>query len=161
MAPFCVPFGSLSDSFGFLLTPFSSHWLPFGSHQHSFCFHCVPFRSTLLLQAPFRFVLGPPGGFWDPIWNPLRLKWQPKCSQSRPSGTKRPQKTSLRQARFLQAFWNIRPIFFWFWSRFGLPLGSNVSANPRQFGIRKRSLFEYCSSTWFRSSRLCWILARF
>ena len=68
LASFCLPFVSLWLPFGFLLAPFSSLFAPFGS--------------TLLLQAPSRFVLGSSwcilGAPFGPSWVQMAAKMQPK-----------------------------------------------------------------------------------
>ena len=124
-----APFGSLLASFGSPWLPFGSRWLPFGSAL------APPWQSSahfLLPLGAFSLHFAPPGTlsvrsgvllvhFGEPLWAQLGFKWQPKCSQSRPSGTKRLQKSSPRLARFLGAFWHICLIFLGFWRRFGLP----------------------------------------
>ena len=92
-----APLGFLFAPFGFLLAPF---WQP-SAH---FCSLEMSSRTTLLLQAAFRFVLDSSWCILGAFWSQLVFKWQPKCSQSHSSGTKRIQKSYPCLVRFLGAF---------------------------------------------------------
>ena len=100
LAPLWLPFDCLLVTF----------WPPFGNLQLTFGSLSMPFRAILLLQAPFRFVLGSSCCILGPRWAFKMTQNAIKAAQVIPKDFKNKLPDQLdfweRSGLFFQSFWS-------------------------------------------------------
>ena len=111
----------------------------------------MPFRSTLLLQAPFRFVLASSWSILRALWTQPGFKWRTKCSQSHPVV---PKGSKNNFPDWLDSWEHSGIIVVTFW---GSRVDSGLHLRPRLVQISgNSSIVPYSRNRlWWSSISLC------